>query len=106
MTMTSTLDAFRDQREAVEQVHVRLLEVAALLGRLREQVELLAGHQELRAVLQQEENWLRRLDRAIAEARAWREEEARRFWPGIIRRCALALIFALASAAAVGAGYA
>ena len=54
--MTSTLDVFREQREAVEQVHARLMEVGALLGPIREQVELLAGHQELCAVLQPSHN--------------------------------------------------
>ena len=32
--------------------------------------------------------------------------ETQRFWPGVWRRSALAIVFALASAAAVGAGYA
>ena len=84
--MTSALDAFREQREAVEQMQARLVEVAALLSRLREQVELLAGHKELRAVLQREEHWLHRAERTVAEVRAWREEETRRFWPALIRR--------------------
>jgi hypothetical protein len=104
--MTSALDAFREQRESVEQMQARLLEVAALLSRLREQVELLAGHKELRAVLQREENWLHRVERTVAEVRAWREEETRRFWPALIRRWALAAVFALVSATAGGAGYA
>src|SRR5919108_310376 len=33
-------------------------------------------------------------------------EEMTRFWPGVVGRWALALVFALASAAAAGAGYA
>jgi len=104
--MTSTVGAFREQREAVEQVHARLTEVAELLRRLRDQAELLAGDKELRAVLQQEESWLYRLDRTMTEVRAWRQEEARRFWPGVIRRWALALVFAVVSCGAAGAGYA
>jgi hypothetical protein len=106
MIMTSSLDAFREQREAVEQLHLRLIEVGGLIGELRKQVDLLVGHKELRAVLQQEESWLYRLDRTIVEVRRWREEEAQRFWPGVTRRWILALAFAVAAAAAAGAGYA
>jgi hypothetical protein len=106
MRMNSTLDAFREQREAVEQLHRRLFEVGEMLGLLRERVELLAGDKELRAVLQQEESWLHHVERTVAEVRAWRREEARRFWPGLIRRWTLALAFALVSVAVAGAAYA
>ena len=41
----------------------------------------------------------------ISEVRAWREHERLRFWPGIVKRWASALVFALASAAVAGAGY-
>jgi len=104
--MPSTLDTFRAQREAAEQVQARLVEVADLLGRLRAQVDLLASNKDLRALLQEEQTWLLRTERAVANVRAWREQEARRFWPGVIGRWVLALAFALASAASAGAGYA
>jgi hypothetical protein len=56
-------------------------------------------------VLRSEEQWLESARRTIAEVRSFREEEMRRFWPSVWRRWAVALTFALASAAAFGAGY-
>ena len=37
---------------------------------------------------------------------SWREEEQRRYWPGVAYRWITALAFALLSAVAVGTGYA
>jgi hypothetical protein len=104
--MTSALDAFREQREVAEAVKASVAEVVELLGRVQREVDLLVNHKELHAILQQQERWLDRLDRTMVESRRWREEEARRFWPGMFRRWTIALIFALASAAAAGVGYA
>jgi hypothetical protein len=42
----------------------------------------------------------------VSEVRSFREQEMLRFWPGVFRRWIVALVFALASAAAAGAGYA
>jgi hypothetical protein len=61
---------------------------------------------ELKALLQQEERWLRETERVVAEVRRLREEEMRRLRPAVVRRWALALVFALVSAAAAGASYA
>jgi MobA/MobL family protein len=66
----------------------------------------LVNNDELQAVLRQERSWLDPALRTIEEARRWRELEMRRFWPVVWRRWVLALVFALASAAAGGAGYA
>jgi hypothetical protein len=52
-----------------------------------------------------DERWLERARRTIAEVRALREDEMRRLWPAVWRRWAVALIFALASAAVFGAGH-
>jgi hypothetical protein len=41
----------------------------------------------------------------IADVRALRQDQLRRFWPAVWRRWAVALAFALASAGAFGAGY-
>jgi hypothetical protein len=86
-------------------VHSRLTEVAELLRSLRAQVDAIAQDQALRQVLRDEEHWLESARRTIAEVRALREEEMRRFWPAVWRRWAVALTFALASAAAFGVGY-
>ena len=104
--MPTALDTFRAQREAAEGVYARLTEVSHLLRDLRGQADALVQNNELRAVLQREQSWLDQAQRTIEEARRWRELEMRRFWPGVWRRWMLALVFALASAAAAGAGYA
>jgi hypothetical protein len=104
--MPSALEVFRAQREAVDQVHARLTEVAELVGRLQAQVDAIAQNQAFLQVLRNEEQWLESAQRTIAEVRAFREEEVRRFWPAVWRRWTVALFFALASAAAFGAGYA
>lgn len=61
---------------------------------------------EVKAILQQEQNWLERAQHTVTEVRRWREQEMFRYWPGVLRRWALAPAFALASAWAAGAGYA
>jgi hypothetical protein len=104
--MPNALDAFRAQREADNQVHARLTEVAALVERLRQDVDAVSHNRELRTLLAQEQRWLEQTQPAVVEVRRWREIESRRFWPGVIRRWTLALTFALASAAVGGAGYA
>ena len=104
--MPTALDTFRAQREAADGVYERLTEVSQLLHQLRGQADALAYNDELHAVLQQEQRWLDQAKRTIEEARRWRQQEMQRFWPGVWRRWVLALVFALASAAAAGAGYA
>jgi hypothetical protein len=104
--MPSAIDVFREQREAAEQLQNHLVEISALLGRLRQQVDALALNEDLRTVLREEKDWLSRAQLAVSEVRSFREQDMLRFWPGVVRRWAIALVFALASAAAAGAGYA
>ena len=104
--MPSALDTFRAQQEAADHLQARLIAISGLLAQLRQQVDALVVNDELKSILQQEQNWLERAERTVAEVRRWREQEMLRFWPGVVRRWALALAFALASAWVVGAGYA
>ncbi len=104
--MASAIDVFPEQREAAEQLQGRLHEIAALLGPVRQQVNALALNEDFRKVLRDEQDWLKRAQLAVSEVRCFREQEMLRFWPGVIRRWAVALVFALGSAAAGGAGYA
>ena len=104
--MQNALDAFRAQREAADQVHARLTEVAQLLEQLTKQVDAVAGNAELRSVLRDERDWLRQSQQLLVDVRHFREQERLRFWPSVWRRWVLAVVFALASAAAAGAGYA
>jgi hypothetical protein len=104
--MLNAIDTFRAQREAADGVYERLQEISGLLAQVRREVDAVAGNADLRALLQREQTWLAQAERTVMEVRAWREREAQRFWPGMTRRWAVALIFALASAWCAGAGYA
>jgi len=104
--MPSAIDVFREQREAADQVHARLTEISALLHQLRHQVDAVAKNEDFRTVLRDEHDWLQQAQLVASQVRAFREEDVLRFWPGVIRRWAIALVFAVASAAAAGAGYA
>jgi len=100
------MDAFRAQQAAIEQAARHLKDVSDLLVRLNQQLTEIAHDKDLRAVLQAEVTWLHATERAIGEMRSWRREEAKRFWPGVLRRWLPALAFALVSTFAAGAGYA
>lgn len=83
-------------------LHGQLVETSAILGRLRQQVNALALNEDLRMVLREEQDWLTRAQLAVSEVRSFREQDMLRFWPAVLRRWAVALVFALASAAAAG----
>jgi hypothetical protein len=104
--MPNAIDTFRAQREAADGVYERLHEISGLLAQVRKEVDAVAGNADLRALLQREQNWLAQAERTVAEVRIWREREARQFWRGVVRRWALAGVFALLSAWAAGSGYA
>ena len=104
--MPNALDMFRAQREAADQVHARLREVAALLSELQARLDTVAANREFRALLQDHATLLARTESFLTQVRYVREQEAARFWPGVWRRWVLALGFALAAAAVAGAGYA
>jgi hypothetical protein len=104
--MPNAIDAFRAQREAAEAVYERLQEISAVLSAVRTQVDAVAGNAELRGLLQREEAWLTQASQTVAEVRAWREQDARQFLPGVAWRWALAVVFALAAAWVAGSGYA
>jgi hypothetical protein len=104
--MQSALDTFRAQRDAADQVHARLTEVAHLLEQLTKQVDAVAGNPDLRTVLREERDWLRQAQQLLVDVRHFREQERMRYWPGVWRRWVPAVLFALASAASAGVGYA
>jgi hypothetical protein len=103
--MSNALDMFREQQDAARQVHAQLVEVAALLEQLQTQISGIVNDRDLRDVLREERKWLEAAERTIADARRWRIEEQRRYWPGVAYRWITALAFALLSAVAVGTGY-
>jgi hypothetical protein len=103
--VSGALDAFRAQREAVDDLRARVEDVAKLIAALTAQVDAIAKNQTLRDVLNAERTWLAQTERVLEQVRVLREEEMRRFWPAVWRRWALALAFALVAAMASGAGY-
>ena len=103
--MSSALDAFRAQREAAEQIHARLTEVADLLRAIRSEANVIAQDEALRKLLQEEQTWLLRAQDLIRQVQYFRELETSRFWPAMWRRWAVAALFALAASAAFGAGH-
>ena len=104
--MANALDAFRAQREAVEQLNASVKELCALVAQARGQVDGLSLNADLKAVLQDEQAWLERARTMVAEVRHWREHEIRRFWFAVFWRWTLACGFALVAAWVAGAGYA
>jgi hypothetical protein len=104
--MSNALDTFREQQDAARRVHAELAEVAALLEQMKGQVAALANDRDLRDVLRDERTWLDAAQQTVAEVKRWREEEQRRYWPGVAYRWITALAFALLSAVAIGTGYA
>ena len=103
--MSSALEAFRAQRDIVDDVQARLTEVAGLLRAIKDQADSLAHNGAFLNLLHEEQTWLLRAEQAIASVRHAREWETHRFWPAVWRRWAVATVFALVSVAAAGAGY-
>jgi hypothetical protein len=103
--VSGALDAFRAQREAVDDLGARAEEVAKLIADLTVQVDAIAKNQILRDVLNAERTWLAHTERVLEQVRVLRESEMRRFWPAVWRRWTVALMFALAAAVASGAGF-
>jgi hypothetical protein len=101
----SALDTFRAQQEAVDAIHQRLQDVASLLHRMNTGMEAIAHNTEYKQLLAREESWLREAQNTVAEVSAFRAREVRALWPRI-GRSIVAAMFAIASAAAAGAGYA
>jgi hypothetical protein len=104
--MANALDAFRAQREAVDQMQARLGELSDRLERLRAQVEDLSLHEEVKTALRDQQLWLVQAQRTMQEVRRWREIESRRVWSPVLWRWWLALTFSLISTWLAGAGYA
>ena len=103
--MSNALDLFRAQQAAVEQLLERVQELSGRIGQVQAQVDALTHDSDLRAVLQDERQWLERARQVIDETRRWREQEARRYLPALANRWIAALGFALVSAYVVGLGY-
>ena len=104
--MGNAIDAFRAQREAVEQLQAQLTALSEELPKLQQQIASLALNEELKTLLRDEQRWLAQAENTIAAARRWREQEAYAFWWPLLWRWVVVCAFAFASVALAGAGYA
>lgn len=95
--MPNALDMFRAQREAADALHARVTELFSLLEAARRQIDGLALNREVKEMLRDEQMWLDRAERAIAEVRRWRESEQGRFGWSIVWRWTVAVALALAA---------
>ena len=103
--MSSALDEFRVQREAVEGIGNQLAAVGAMLKELRRQADALVEDPHLRSYLTEGRALVDHTQALLRELRALREDERRRFWPGVWRRWSVAITFALLASGMFGAGY-
>src|SRR5436190_19953049 len=103
--MSSALEQFRAQREATEDIRVRLLEVSTVLRSIQEQTRAIATDEAWHKLLSQEETWLVRAKDFVLQVQRLREHETERFWPAMWRRWIVAVAFALAVSFAAGSGY-
>src|SRR5581483_9852924 len=104
--MNNSIDAFRQQRAAASELYAMLKEIAGLLGDLKHQTDALMRIDELRELLAQGSSWLQEAQRTLTHVREFRTNELCRLKPSRVGQWMAALAFALASAVAVGAGYA
>jgi hypothetical protein len=93
--MPNALDMFRAQREAADALHARITEVTRLLEAARQQIDGLALSRDLKETLRDEQIWLERTERAVAQVRYWRESEQGRFGWSIVWRWTVAVALAL-----------
>ena len=103
--MSSSIEAFRAQREAAEQVHVRLTEVTDLLRDVIAQMQAVARDDEFRKLLSEEGVWLERSTQLVSQLRRLREGEMAQFWPWVWRRWAMVMVLSAATAFGAAAGY-
>jgi hypothetical protein len=103
--MSSALETFRAQREAVEQVHARLAEVGELVRSLRGQIDAVAQDRSFRDLVRDERDLLERAAQMISEVRRLREQEFARCWRGVWRRRLAGVVLSLAASGLFGAGY-
>lgn len=104
--MSSALDEFRAQREAIEDLHRRLSDVADLARATRDIVARLDTDEGLRGLVRDEQAWLVKAEQLVAEMRRFRQAEAAHFWPAVMRRWVAVTALIAVSALAAGAAYA
>ena len=82
--MANALDTFREQRAAAGEVYAALKETSELVRGLQGQVNALTRIEELRALLDQEDRWLRETERVLGDVRRARDEQIRRLRPAAV----------------------
>jgi hypothetical protein len=76
-----------------------------MVAELRKQVDGIQRADEMKQLLEREERWLIEARQTVITVERWRENDARRFWRGVVARWLVAAVFAIAAAAAAGAAY-
>jgi hypothetical protein len=103
--MGNALATFKAQQEAVEALHARLRDVAAVVADLTTRVDGLRLGGELTATLEAEERWLAKTQEVLRDVHRWRERESRELRRSALWRWSTAVAFALAVSTATGAGF-
>jgi hypothetical protein len=67
--MPNAIEMFREQGDAADRVHQRLVKVSGLLSQLNNQANALATDKDLRGVLREELQWLAEARQLVAEVR-------------------------------------
>lgn len=104
--MANAVEMFKQQKAALEELQQAAARIEQSLGRARAELDALARHDALRALLTQEQQWLARTEAAVHSLRDWRHRESQGYGRPLAWRWALATTFALLAVAIAGAGYA
>lgn len=100
------LDEFRKQQLAAEAVQAKLAEVSTLLKGICAMAHTLVKDERLIRLLEEEQQWLRRAEAVVKEARSFREWDGKRFWPAVWPRWFAAVMLTCATNFVWVAGYA
>lgn len=103
--MANAVEMFKQQKAAFEELQQAAARIEQSLSRARAELDALARHEALGAVLTQEQQWLTRTERLVESLRNWRYRESLGYGRPLAWRWALATTFALFATAAAGAGY-
>lgn len=104
--MSSSLDAFRQQRELLMALHEDAKQLNAAVASIRADLDALARHDALRDTLHHQQRWLQRAEAAMKTAQDWQRASARTLWPHLALRWLALALFALTAVVLSTATYA
>ena len=74
--MANAVEMFKQQKAAFEELQQAAARIEQSLSRARAELDALARHDALSAVLSQEQQWLTRTERLVESLRNWRYRES------------------------------